>query len=114
MKRAHQPFVDRRTVEHERVDILDYRQLGGAHPVADRGGMAMGGLGAQQVGQDLHGGAVALDAGGDRLIERARHAFEAKAAHGIDHLMPLHGHLAAGRSGRSRRPADAPAPGRPM
>ena len=108
---AAPPLVDRRALEHERVHVLHDRQLGGAHPIADRGGTAVRGLGAQQVGQALHGGALALYAGGDRLVERAGHAFEAEPAHGVDHLMPLHGRLAGCRSGRSRRPADAAAPG---
>jgi hypothetical protein len=41
MQRADQFLVDRRAVEHECVEILDHRQFGGAHPVADRGGIAM-------------------------------------------------------------------------
>jgi hypothetical protein len=31
----------------------------------------MGRLRTEQVGQDLHGGALALEAGGDGLVERA-------------------------------------------
>ena len=74
--------------------------------------MTVRGLGAQQVGQDLHRGALALHAGGDRLVERAGHTLEAEPAHGVDHLMPLHGYLADCRSGRSWRPVGAPTPDR--
>ena len=63
----------------------------------------MGGLGPQQISQDLHGRAVALQARGDRLVEGAGHALQAQLGEGFDHLMPLHGNLAADRNGRSRR-----------
>ena len=107
LQRTHQPLVDRRAAEHERVDVLYNWQLGSAHPVADRGGMAVGGFSTKQIGQDLHGRALTLHAGGDRLIERSGHALEAQPTHGIDHLMPLHRDLASDRSGRSRQPVDA-------
>ena len=73
----------------------------------------MGRLGAEQIGQYLHGGALALEAGGDRLVERRRHALESEAAHRVDHIMPLHHSLAADRSGHSRRAEDAAASGLP-
>lgn len=53
VQRTNQPFVNRRAVEHEGVDVLDHGKLGRGHTVADRGGMAMRGFGPQQVGQDL-------------------------------------------------------------
>ena len=71
----------------------------------------MGGLGLHQIGQDLHGGALTLQARGDGVVEGAGHALEAQLAQGLDHLMPLHGSLAAGRSARSRRWADGSGPG---
>ena len=111
LQRAHQFLVDRAALEHERAHILDRRQLGSAHPVADGGGMAVCGLGAQQIGQDFGYRALALYAGVGRLVERADHPLEAEPAHGMDHLMPLHGRLAGCHSARSRRSADAPAPG---
>ena len=36
----------------------------------------------------------------------AQDRLEAETAHRGDHLMPLHGRLVSGHSGRSRRPAD--------
>src|SRR3546814_9348474 len=68
--------------------------------------MAMRGFRPQKVGQYLHCGALALKAGGDRIVERARHALEPKPAHRLDHVMPLHRRSSAGRNGRSRRSAD--------
>ena len=50
----------------------------------------MGGLGREQVGQDLDESCGALQARGDRLVEGAGHALQAQLAHGGDHLMPLH------------------------
>ena len=61
-------------------------------------------------GQDLHGRAVALKARGDGLVEGPGHALQAQLGEGFDHLMPLHGSLAAGRSARSRRWADGSGP----
>ena len=78
MQGAHQLFVDRDALEREGVEVLDYRQLGCGHAVADRGGMTMRGFGAQQVGQDLVGRALALQPGGDRLVEGSCHALEAE------------------------------------
>ena len=65
----------------------------------------MRGFGAQQVGQDLMGRALALQPGGDRLVEGPCHALEAERAHRLDHLMPLHRSLAPYRSARSPRSA---------
>ena len=73
--------------------------------------MTMRRLRSQEIGQYLHGGALALKAGGDGIVERARHAFETKAAHGLDHIMPLHRRSSAGRNGHSRRPFSHPAAG---
>src|SRR3546814_5474531 len=78
---THQAFIDGRALEPERVDVLHDRQPGGRHPVSDRSGMAMRGFRPQKVGQYLHRGALALKAGGDRIVERARHALEPKPAH---------------------------------
>ena len=74
MQRAHQPLVDRRVVEHEGVEVLHGRQPGRRHPVTDGSCMPLGRLGAQQVGEDLHGRALALQARGDRLVEGPGHA----------------------------------------
>src|SRR3546814_20737341 len=68
--------------------------------------MAMRGFRPQKVGQYLHRGALALKAGGDRIVERARHALEPKPAPRLDHVMPLHRRSSAGRNGRSRRSAE--------
>jgi hypothetical protein len=74
VQRADQALVDRRALEGEGREVLHHRQLGGAQTIADRGGLAMGGLGPEQVGRDLHGGAVALKACGDRLVEGGGYA----------------------------------------
>ncbi len=62
------------TLEHERIDVLHHRQFGRGHAITDRCRVARCGFGAQQIGQDLHGGALALHAGGNRLVERAGYA----------------------------------------
>src|SRR3546814_16533039 len=62
---------------------------------------------------DLHNGALALEAGGDGLVERRSHTLEAKATHRIDHIIPLHPSLAADHSERSRQPQDGAATGLP-
>jgi hypothetical protein len=66
------------TVEYEGVEVLYCWQPGGRHPVADRGCMAMGCFGTQQVRQDFHGRAVALQPGGHRPVKGTGHALEAK------------------------------------
>lgn len=110
---AHQPLVDRRVVEHEGVEVLHRRQLGRRHPVADGGRVPVGCLGADQVGENLHGRALALQSRGDRLVEGAGHPLQAQAGQRRHHLMPLHAGLAGCRSGCSRPEADAAAPGLP-
>lgn len=70
MQGTHQLFVDRGTLEHAGVEVLDYGQLGRGHGVADRGGTTIHGFSAQQVGQDLVARALALQPRGDRLIRR--------------------------------------------
>jgi hypothetical protein len=52
--------------------------------------------------------AVALHAGGDGL-EGAGHALQARLGEGFNHLTPLHGNLAADRTGAvgGRRSAEA-------
>ena len=90
MQGTHQPFVDRGALEHEGIEVLDYRQLGRGHAVADRGSMTMRCFCPQQVGQDLVGRALALQPGGYRLVEGSCHALEAERAHRLDHFMPLH------------------------
>ncbi|CDN24596.1 hypothetical protein BN934_02856 [Lacticaseibacillus rhamnosus] len=67
-------------------------------------------LGTQQVGQDLHGRALALETGSDRLVEGASHALQPQLGHGRHHLMPLHGDLAGCHSGCSRHGEDGAAP----
>jgi len=41
VERTHRALVDRGALEHEGIEILDHRQLGRSHAVADRGGVAM-------------------------------------------------------------------------
>src|SRR3546814_15359275 len=76
------------------------------YAITDRGCIPVGRFRAEQVGQYLHNGALALEAGGDGLVERRSHTLEAKATHRIDHIMPLHHSLAADHSERSRQPED--------
>src|SRR3546814_7070051 len=76
VKRTQQAFINRCALEPERIDILHDRQPGGRHTVSDRGSMAMCCFRAAKIGQYLHRGALALKAGGARLVEPARHALE--------------------------------------
>lgn len=74
MDGADQARVDRSALEHEGIEILDYRQLGCGHALADRGGIAMCRFRPQQVAQDLVGCALPLPSRGDVFIERAGHS----------------------------------------
>ncbi len=113
MKGADHLLIDRCALEAEPLQVLHHGQPRSRHPIADGGCIPVGRLSTEQVGQYLHGGALALEAGGDRLVERRRHALESEAAHRVDHIMPLHHSLAADHSGHSRRAEDAAASGLP-
>jgi hypothetical protein len=77
MQGADQSLVDRRPFEAEPLQVLHHGQPRGRHDSGSRRHRD-GRLSTEQVGQDLHGGALALEAGGDRLVERRRHALEAR------------------------------------
>ncbi len=58
-------------VEDEGVEVFHRGQPGGRHSVADRRCMAVGCLGTQQVGQDLHRRTLAFQGGGPAGADRA-------------------------------------------
>ena len=87
---AHQGLVDRRVVEDEVVDVLGQRQLGDGDLVFDRARLLLGDLGGEQIANDLLRLVLALDGGGDDLVEGRLHAVELQLAHGGEDLGTLH------------------------
>jgi len=90
VERAHLRFLNRCVGKDKRIKVLDRRQPSRRHPVADRGRLPVGCFRAQQIAQNLHGRAFALQARGNGLVERIGHALQAECGHGADQLMPLH------------------------
>src|SRR3546814_6027684 len=70
MKGPDHLLIDRRALEAEPLQVLHHGQPRSRHPIADGGCIPVGRLGAEQIGQYLHGGALALEAGGHGLVER--------------------------------------------
>ncbi len=105
---AHQPLVDRRAGEVEPGQLLDQRQLGGRHLVADRARLLLRDLGLQQAADDLGGWMLALERVAQHLVVGGPHADELELAHQVQNLMSFHGWCSAGcRSARSPPPAHA-------
>ncbi len=77
-------------VEDEVVEVLGERQLGGGDLVLDRAGLLLGDLGGEQVADDVLGLVLALDGGGDDLVEGGLHAVEIELAHRCQDLGTLH------------------------
>src|SRR3546814_8289377 len=92
MKGPDHLLSDRSAVEAEPLQILHHGYPGRRHAITDRGCIPVGRFRAEQVGQYLHNGALALEAGGDGLVERRSHTLEAKATHRIDHIMKSEEH----------------------
>src|SRR3546814_18039044 len=113
MKGPDHLLSDRSAVEAEPLQILHHGYPGRRHAITDRGCIPVGRFRAEQDGQYLHNGSLALEAGGDGLVERRSHTLEAKATHRIDHIMPLHNSLAAYHSSPHRTPEDGPHSGPP-
>ena len=66
---AHQGLVDRCVGEGEVFEVLGQRQFGGGDLVLDRAGLLLGDLGGEQVTDDALRLVLALDGGGDDLVE---------------------------------------------
>ena len=95
---AHQGLVDRRGVEVEVLDVLGQRQLGDADLVLDGAGLLLADLGAQQVADQALRLVLALDGGGEQLVEGGLHAVELELAHGGQDLGAFHHRLLLRRS----------------
>ena len=87
---ANQSFIDRCVGEDEFGDILEDREPGTAHAIADRARLAVDAFGADQAGEegkDLIAPGKAL--AGD-LVEAGAHAVELEFRHRLEDLMALH------------------------
>jgi hypothetical protein len=87
---ANPGFVNRRVGEDELANILEHREFGAAHAIADRACLPVGTFGADQTGEkgkDLlaPGKAFASD-----LVEAGAHAVELEFGQGLEDLMALH------------------------
>jgi len=87
---ANPVFINRRVGEDELANILEHREFGAAHAIADRAGLPVSTFGADQAGEkgkDLIAPGKAL--AGD-LIEAGAHAVELECSHRLEDLMTLH------------------------
>ena len=87
---ANLSLIDRRIAEEERIEVFENRELGPADAIADRTGLPMRALGADQAGDER----INLIAPGKTLagnfIEAGAHAVELEFAHGVENLMAFH------------------------
>jgi hypothetical protein len=97
-QRADQGLVDRRAGEVELGQLLGEWQAGGGELIAHRAGLLLGDLGLEQVGEDLLDGVLALEAGGEHLVEGGAHAGELQAAHHVEQVLALHQRLSRSAS----------------
>ena len=87
---ANLAFVDRRVGEDELVDVLEDRELRAGDAIADRAGLPVGALGADQAGDQR----IKLVAPGEALagdlVEAGAHAVQLEFAHRLQNLMAFH------------------------
>ena len=74
----------------EVVDVLGQRQLGDGELVLDRARLLLGDLGVEQIADDALRLVLALDGGGDDLVEGGLHAVELELAHEVEDLGAFH------------------------
>ena len=87
---AHEGLVDRAPGELELGQLLGQRQLGGADLIADRAGLLLRHLGAQQVAEDLLHGSLPLQPVAHDVVVGGAHAGELEFGHQRQQIMPLH------------------------
>ena len=87
---ANEPFVDRRVLEGEVVDVLGERQLGDGELILDRPRLLLRDLGAQKVADEALRLVLALERCGERLVIGGLHAEELELAHHVEDFGSLH------------------------
>src|SRR5713226_6960248 len=87
---TNQSFIDRRVREDKLVDILEDRELGAANTIADRAGLPVGALGADQTGDQRIDLIAARKTLSGNLIEACAHAVKLEFAHGFQNLVAFH------------------------
>src|SRR5262249_19760466 len=73
-ERSNQGLVDRGAAEVELGELLGQRQPGGGELVLDGARLLLGDLGLEQVADDILDGMLALEPGGQHLVEGGPHA----------------------------------------
>src|ERR1700722_6457296 len=87
---ANLPFVDRRALEDESLEVLQHGESGAADAIVDRTGLTMGQPGADEPPEErIEFIAPRQPLAGD-LVETGAHAVKLQAGHGVDDLMSLH------------------------
>jgi hypothetical protein len=87
---AHLALVDRGIGEDERIEVFEDRELGPAHPVADRAGLAVRAFGPDQAGDKRIDFVAPVEPLAGDLVEAGAHAVELQFAHGFHNLMTFH------------------------
>ena len=81
---VYEHLVDRRVGEGEVGDVLGERQPGDRHLVLDGARQLLVDLGLEQVSDETLGFVLALDGGGDDLVEGGAHAEELQRSHHVE------------------------------
>src|ERR1700691_3214769 len=87
---AQLALVDRRLGEDERIEVFEDRELGAADAIADRPGLTMCALGADQAGDERVDLVASCEPLAGDLVEACAHAVELQFGHGLDDLMAFH------------------------
>jgi hypothetical protein len=87
---ADQAFIDRRIGEDKFANILEDREFGAAHAIADRACLPVGTFGANQTGEEGKDLITPIEALASDLVEAGAHAVELEFSHRLEDLMALH------------------------
>src|SRR5882724_7374704 len=83
-------LVDRCAVELEVVAVLGERQLGDRELIANRAGLLLADLGAEQIADNALRFMLAFDGGSHDLVEGGLHAIEFELTHEVEELGSFH------------------------
>ena len=83
---VHEDLVDRRVGEGKVGDVLGERQPGDRHLVLDGARQLLVDLGLEQIADEALGLVLALDGGGDDLVEGRAHAEELQRSHHVENV----------------------------
>jgi hypothetical protein len=88
-ERSSQGLVDRRAAEVELGELLGQRQPGRGELILDRARLLLGDLGIEQVADDVLDGVLALEPGGQHLVEGGPHAGQLQPGHHVEKVLAL-------------------------